>query len=514
MQTEVKKAGGAESDSETFYDGGNGSGEKRKSWYLLKKKQKGILIWGSVVFFTLLYLSLIFNNNVWTDEIFSMNLFRLGFGQIIEETAKDVHPPLYYFLGRIFRLLFGESLQVQKVLTLLPMSLTLVLGAVKVRKYFGDRTSFFFVVLLGCIPCSMAYAVQVRMYSWALLCVTACGLAAWEIYMSDRWRAWLCLAISAVAAAYLHYFAFVSVIIINGLLFLALLFTKEKRKSLGKWLLFSLLMTVLYLPWMPYFYEQITRVEAGYWIPPITKETVWSYFVWAFGLAPLPQTTYIFLGISLLAGISCVISVKKGREKTASEASGEPSSEAGAGVFALLCMAVPALTAACGIVLSLLKQPIYRDQYVFPAMGLFCLFIAVGCRRFRKETAALLLVFFLAVGAISYRDNYRAEYRATLTAQTEEFFSENLSERDLVVYNYQAYYFNYKYYFPEERLFYVRDVDLSQDFDRIWFLDTEMEWEFVPDQIIPYQLQIEYVGHYGIEDNEFDLYRVTKGTAP
>ena len=46
------------------------------------------------------------------------------------------------------------------------------------------------------------------------------------------------------------------------------------------------------------------------------------------------------------------------------------------------------------------------------------------------------------------------------------------------------------------------------------FSDTEMEWDFVPDQIIPYQLQIEYVGHYGIEDNEFDLYQVTKGAAP
>ena len=27
------------------------------------------------------------------------------------------------------------------------------------------------------------------------------------------------------------------------------------------------------------FYEQVTRVEAGYWIPPITGETVWSYFM-------------------------------------------------------------------------------------------------------------------------------------------------------------------------------------------------------------------------------------------
>ena len=158
-----------------------------------------------------------------------------------------------------------------------------------------------------------------------------------------------------------------------------------------------------------------------------------------------------------------------------------------------------------------MKQPIYRDQYVFPAMGLFCLFLAIGCVRMRKEAVVLILVFLLFTGGISYRDAFRAEYKATLTEQTEEFFRENLGENDLVVYNYQAYYFNYKYYFPEDRLFYVRDVDLSQDFDEIWFLDTDFEWDFVPDQILPYNLQIEYVGHYGIEHNEFDLYRVTKG---
>ena len=124
---------------------------------------------------------------------------------------------------------------------------------------------------------------------------------------------------------------------------------------------------------------------------------------------------------------------------------------------------------------------------------------------------ALLLLFVLFTGAVSYRDAFREEYLSTLTRQTEEFFKENFGENDLVVYNYQAYLFNYKYYFPEEKLAYVRDVDLSQDFDTIWFLDTDMEWEFVPDQIIPYNLQIEYVGHYGIEDNEFDLYKVTKG---
>lgn len=199
----------------------------------VRKRGWDLLIWGSVVLFTLLYLSLIFNNNVWTDEIFSVNLFRESFGQIIMDTAEDVHPPLYYFLGRIFRLLFGDSLQVQKILTIIPMSLTLVLGATKIRRFFGNGVSYLFLIFLGCIPCSMEYAVQIRMYSWALLCVTACALAAWEIYRDGRWSSWIMLSVSAVAAAYLHYFSFVSVIIINGLLFLVLLLTKENRKSWG-----------------------------------------------------------------------------------------------------------------------------------------------------------------------------------------------------------------------------------------------------------------------------------------
>lgn len=142
-------------------------------------------------------------------------------------------------------------------------------------------------------------------------------------------------------------------------------------------------MTALYLPWMPYFYEQVTRVEAGYWIPPITGETVWSYFLWAFGLAPVPQTTYVFLVISLLTGISCLVSVKKGGE------------EGKAGVFALLCMAVHTLTAGGGILLSLLKQPIYRDQYVFPAWPVLPVYSLAAGGSVRKSLLCFLYFSWL-----------------------------------------------------------------------------------------------------------------------
>ena len=62
----------------------------------VRKRGWDLLIWGSVVLFTLLYLSLIFNNNVWTDEIFSVNLFRENFGQIIMDTAD-----IFFYLSKL-----------------------------------------------------------------------------------------------------------------------------------------------------------------------------------------------------------------------------------------------------------------------------------------------------------------------------------------------------------------------------------------------------------------------------
>ena len=502
----------------------------RRGKKAMKWERGTLLLWGTVVFFTVCYVSLIFNDNVWTDEIFSMNLFAEGFGEIVQETAQDVHPPLYYFLGRIFRLLFGDSLQVQKILTLLPMSLMLALGAWKVRQFWGDRTAFLFQIFLGCLPCTMEYAVQVRMYSWALLCVTVCGLMVWEIMTEEKCSSWILYTAAAAAAAYLHYFALVSVIFIHMMLLVILLLLPKKGKQIRNWLLFSVILIAVYLPWCPYFLKQVISVEGGYWIPEITAETVWGYFTWAFGLEGLWQTTLIYLLIAAAAGAVCLRALFRDGEGLWLK-------------YGFFCMSVPALTTWSGVVLSYMQQPIYRDQYVFPAMGMFCLFAAIGMSKLlgrglawllpeneterekgiavfwqkgtRVQTAvmSLLLLFLLFTGAAAYRENFIAEYRSTLTEQTEAFFEENFGENDLVVYNYQAYYFNYKYYFPEEKLAYVREVDLSADFDTIWFLDTEMEWDFVPDQIIPYNLQIEYVGHYGIEYNEFDLYKVTKGAA-
>lgn len=130
------------------------------------------------------------------------------------------------------------------------------------------------------------------MYSLALLFVTLCGVYAYRAFIYGGRMDFAVYAVSAVAAAYTHYFAFVSVIITAGLLFLAILIWKRERAA--AWGISAAAMVAGYLPWMPYFIRQVTSVEQGYWIPEITGQTVWEYFLWTFDLTLVPGMVFVF----------------------------------------------------------------------------------------------------------------------------------------------------------------------------------------------------------------------------
>ena len=65
---------------------------------------------GLALIFFLCYLSLCFNNNIWTDEAFTIELLHSDFAGILKGTASDVHPPLYYLIAKCVTLVFGDSL--------------------------------------------------------------------------------------------------------------------------------------------------------------------------------------------------------------------------------------------------------------------------------------------------------------------------------------------------------------------------------------------------------------------
>ncbi len=47
--------------------------------------------------------------SIWFDEAFSVWVAKAGVLQIIQTTAKDTHPPLYYFILHYWMAIFGDS---------------------------------------------------------------------------------------------------------------------------------------------------------------------------------------------------------------------------------------------------------------------------------------------------------------------------------------------------------------------------------------------------------------------
>ena len=101
--------------------------------------------------FALVYLSLCFNDNIWTDEAFTIDLLRScnTYGEAVWFTAGDVHPPLYYLILKPFTDAFGIHLFLLKALSIVPMLFTMGLGITFVHRRFGFKTAFLYILMLG-----------------------------------------------------------------------------------------------------------------------------------------------------------------------------------------------------------------------------------------------------------------------------------------------------------------------------------------------------------------------------
>lgn len=465
-----------------------------------------ILIWGLVAFFTILYISLIFNINVTTDEIFTLKLLKTDIPGIIRGTAEDVHPPLYYFYAYLFELISPQNIHLQKIATIIPMTGTLIYVAVAVRKYLGNAAAFFTLLFFTCVPCTMEYAVQIRMYSMAILCVTVCGFSAYMAFVKNRIHDWVLFVIGAVGAAYLHYFSFVAVCYEVGFLFLALIYDriilKNKDNKIIRWLISVAVMLILYAPWMPYFYRQVTTVRESYWIPPIDGPTIWEYFTWAFDSEIVPGFVYgyiILLAATGLYGLYLIV----WKKQTAL-------------IKAFLAMLIPTMTTLSGVLISLSKSPIFCGRYVIVAMMMLALYFGIIFGRLSENEnktvkyviPAIAVAFLLLSGALQYKECFRQEYRGHYTAKTVEFFEQNLGDNDYVLYNYEAMGFVYDYYFPSDRLIYVQDFDFDCDYDHVWFLYTLNEWPVTQNDLIEHNLDMTFIDVYGVEGCIVSLFEI------
>ena len=254
-------------------------------------------------FLTLVFLT-ISKASIWFDEAFSAYIIRFNFAEIWHYTSVDVHPPLYYFLLKIWSIFFGSSDFVLRSLSAFFGVLTIILAYFLVKRLYNKKIALLASSFLAISPMLIRYSQEARMYTMVAFLSVLTVRAFYEAWVAEntmkskkKWRIIYIIAVCAgIWTQYLYALIPISLWIFRTIYILdrqgkksnnskLLLFFRfrnwknDLRRFLSdffaeKWFSSHLTIVVLYIPWIPFFISQATYVKAKFWIPALNFSTI------------------------------------------------------------------------------------------------------------------------------------------------------------------------------------------------------------------------------------------------
>lgn len=203
----------------------------------------------------------------WNDEGNSARLAERSVDLILAGARGDIHPPGYYLALHYWRALFGASEAALRALSVLFSLVTVLFAFLAGRLLFrGVITGLVAAAFVALNPFQIYYAQEARMYAmlagWAMVAVWA--MVAW--WQPERRAGYLGVyVLAAVAGLYTHY-AFPFVLLALNLGALLVWWTRRRQEAADQhllaWLGAHLAVLVLYLPWLPVAWHQVTSWPA------------------------------------------------------------------------------------------------------------------------------------------------------------------------------------------------------------------------------------------------------------
>lgn len=221
-----------------------------------------------------------FHGNIWFDESYSVAIASKSFADICSIGSGDVHPVLYYFALHIIYLLSGSVTHITayRIFTVCGAIAMSALGYTHLRKDYGWKVGLLFTFFAIFTPYISYLSIEVRMYSWAscmvmLTFIYACrimqvtGTHQQRAHTNASLSTWIKFALCSLAAAYLHYFALLSVFIINlGVLIFLIAHFRSRKRDLRAFIIQAVCEVAAYVPWLFVLASQLGVVSNTYWV--------------------------------------------------------------------------------------------------------------------------------------------------------------------------------------------------------------------------------------------------------
>ncbi|MDC7278868.1 glycosyltransferase family 39 protein [Butyrivibrio fibrisolvens] len=217
----------------------------------------------SAVLFYLNYIR-VFDVNLWGDEAYTAWIIKYPVNQLIDYTAADVHPPLYYIGLKAFCGILGQRATVFHFFSVLALACMLIFALTVIWKEFGPAASLIVITFTSISDAALRFNVEIRMYSWAAVFVFLTYYFTYCLIKRPAIKYYVGFSIASLAAAYTHYYALVAVAFFYAyLLIRAIVY---KRTELIKTLIVSGIAIAVYLPWLTKLISCFTARIDNYWI--------------------------------------------------------------------------------------------------------------------------------------------------------------------------------------------------------------------------------------------------------
>ena len=458
-----------------------------------------------VVLYILLALE---NEYIWGDEALSLAMTRLSLGEMKAISGADVHPLGYFIYLKAFLTVFGTGIFAAKISSILPYIYILAFGGWTLRKIFDEKTALMFMVLFFFFPFILHYSIEIRMYSLAAAFVFSNAIFAYRCYAEDKNSNWIFLVISSVGAAYIHYYAFVAIGIIDIILLIEVI--QHRKDKIRYWIVSFAAMILLYAPWINQCVQQLFyKADHEFWIEPITIRTIISYAVTVFKVGGF-RVLAIPVGAAYLG---MLVYVMKQEEQSVKRIS----------VYLLL---VPLLTVVIGIAVSIIVRPVFVIRYAVPALPLMIVFMAMALARLRRPMIRRgIFIFFVACGVLNYSSCLVEEYRHIDNEMDAVWVSREAcaSAEAYVVLHESTHVSTVLGWYENQKPIYIEEnqIDPASPFPNVKSLS---EYDGVkykrimllldPDEEIPQENReyttINYTGRYDETGYQFDAYYCTR----
>jgi len=399
--------------------------------------------------------------DIWYDEVFSVGFMDKTIAQICSLTARDVHPPFYYIYLKIIVAALGsvpgvKAVVAAKIASLLPWIGLLIISLTYVRKRFGIFPAGIFLFLITAMPQLGTYYLEIRMYSLALLTITGAFIVSLEIVSragdnSNSFFLWMLLWILGTITAYMQYYACVAIVALYIILGIYLLLTK-RYTELKYEIISAVASAIIYIPWLPSLYRQMTTISGNYWIQPLTLRSVFGCVKFiTLPVLPYSKLPYVSVGLFIMAVVIEVIlwicAFKKGKGEELYAVFG------GVGIIFFVIL--------LGFILSMLGTPIFTYRYMIPCLGALYLGLAILLDRVSaKEWMFILLIPIVLEGYLSLKGLYAEEHNKVInTPITMEALSD-IPKGSIIITNFDHVTSLMSYYLPENDIYlYEADTD-------------------------------------------------------